>query len=63
MTVVKPSSESSPRHPCHEIAALLATALFRLRAGQAVKESAVRLDSSCNQSVHANPTQQEGVCQ
>lgn len=62
-----PSDEIQPRHPCREVAALLATAICRLRNGQSSqpyqKESSVRLDSSCHQSVHANPDQQEGVCQ
>ncbi len=61
------SDEIQPRHPCREVAALLAMAICRLRNGQSSqlypKESTVRLDSSCHQSVHANPNQHEGVCQ
>ncbi len=71
MLEVKPSSiqsaEIQPRHPCREVAELLAMAICRLRTGQSsqasAKESTVRLDSSCHQSVHTNPYQPEGVCQ
>ncbi len=60
------SGESHPRHPCREVAELLAAAILRLRASQSEKlhqeDSAVRLDSSCHQSVHTNPSQLEGVC-
>ena len=60
------SNESHPRHPCREVAELLATAIFRMRTGQSSescpKESTVRLDSSCHQSVHTNPSQLKGVC-
>lgn len=66
MTVVQPFSESTPRHPCHEVAHLLATSILRMRAGHiahsAAPFSAVQLDKFCHQSVHANPDQQEGVC-
>jgi hypothetical protein len=60
------SGIAHPRNPCREVAQLLATAMLRLRASQSEKlhqeESAVRLDSSCHQSVHTNPSQLKGVC-
>lgn len=59
------SNESHPRHPCREVAELLAAAICRMRTGQSSescpKESTVRLDSFGHQSVHANPSQLEGV--
>ena len=69
MSDVKPSSIQSidpqPRHPFREVAELLATAICRIHTGHAsgssLTTSTVRLDNSCHPSVHANPSQPEGI--
>ncbi len=60
-------TEPRPRHPQREIADLLATALLRMHAVpsgcESRESSAVRLAITGNQSVHVNPSYQEGVRQ
>ncbi len=58
-------TESRPRHPQREIADLLATAILRMHAdppvSQSPESSTVCLAITADQSVHVNPSQQEGV--
>ena len=70
-TLRRPATESRPRHPQREIADLLATAIMRARfnghlAPEATaegKDSEVCLGFTADQSVHTNPSYQEGVRQ
>jgi hypothetical protein len=70
-TLRRPAIESRPRHPQREIADLLATAIVRARikghiASEATAEdpdSEVCLGFTADQSVHTNPSYQEGVRQ
>ena len=70
-TLRQPATESRPRHPQREIADLLAAAITRARikSGSAVEatnrqqDSEVCLGFSADQSVHTNPSYQEGVRQ
>ena len=66
-----PATESRPRHPQREIADLLAAAITRARikSGSAFEatnrqqDSEVCLGFNADQSVHANPSYQEGIRQ
>lgn len=70
-TLRRPATESRLRHPQCEIADLLATAIMRARingdiatkATAADKDSEVCLGFTADQSVHTNPSYQEGVRQ
>ena len=70
-TLRQPATESRPRHPQREIADLLAAAIMRARmkghigseATNQRQDSEVCLGFSANQSVHTNPSYQEGVRQ
>jgi len=66
-TLRQPAPESRPRHPQREIADLLATAILRMHADphKSVHQdsSTVCLAITANQSVHTNPSYQEGVRQ
>jgi len=61
------AAESRPRHSQREIADLLATAILRMHADPHKlldqDSSAVCLAITGNQSVHTNPSYQEGVRQ
>jgi hypothetical protein len=67
----KLATESRPRHPQREIADLLAIAITRARiksrsafeATNRQQDSEVCLGFSADQSVHTNPSYQEGVRQ
>ena len=67
----QPATESRPRHPQREIADLLAAAITRARikscsapdATNERQDSEVCLGFSADQSVHTNPSYQEGVRQ
>ncbi len=61
----RPTSDNRPRHPQREIADLLAAAILRMHADPPVCESpessAVCLAITAHQSVHVNPSHQEGI--
>ena len=57
--------DNRPRHPQREIADLLAAAILRMHAdppvSQSPESSTVCLAITADQSVHVNPSYQEGV--
>lgn len=71
LSTLSTSGGNLPRHPQREIAELLATAIVRARVKGVVapeathegRDSAVCLAITAGQSVHVNPSYQEGVRQ